>query len=130
MKSLAEQRYRRRFWPAMAAYVVTILAVALIFRHYPPHGFLMYVLAVLPAIPILGVIVIFGVYISEEQDEFLRTVMMQSSLWATGIVLALTTFWGFVEGFTPTERVPMYWVFIVWCVAFGSVQPLVRQRYR
>ena len=28
-------------------------------------------------IPILGVIVIFGVYISEEQDEFLRTVMMQ-----------------------------------------------------
>jgi hypothetical protein len=130
MKSDAERRYNRRFWPVMALYVVTILAVAWIFKHYHPQGILMYLLAVLPASPILGMIGVFGVYISEEKDEFLRMVMMLSSLWATGIVLALATFWGFVEFFTPTQRLSTFWIFWTWCVVFGLAQPLVRRRYR
>jgi hypothetical protein len=130
MKSEAERRYNRRFWPTIAVYVVTILSVTLIFKHYHPHGIFMYLLAILPASPVLGLIGIFGVYVSEEQDEFLRTVMIQSSLWATGIVLALVTFWGFVEFFTPVERVPMFWVFWAWCMVFGVAHLLVRRRYR
>jgi hypothetical protein len=129
-RSTAIRHYVRRFWPTMLVYVLTILAVTWIFKQYHPHGFLMYLLAVLPALPILGIIAIFGLYISEEQDEFVRTVMMQSSLWATGIVLAFATFWGFLEDYTPVGKLPMYWVFVAWCVVFGLVQPLVRRRYR
>ena len=129
-KTPAGRRYNRRYWPAIAVQVITTLSVAWVFKHYHPRGFTMYLLAVLPALPILGVIAIFGVYMAEEQDEFVRTVLMQSSLWATGVVLAFATFWGFLETYTPVGRFASYWIFFAWCVAFGLIEPLVRRRYR
>jgi hypothetical protein len=74
------------------------------------------------------------IYLSEEKDEFVRTVLVKSSLWATGFVLAFATFWGFLQSYAPainrTVNFPMYCVFIVWWVSFGLAEPLVRRTYK
>ena len=114
----------------MILYVVAILSVTTIFVLNRVYGTEAYFLAILPALPLLGVIAAFGMYLTEEPDEFVRTVMVHCSLWATGILLALSTIWGFLENYTNDAHVPMYLAFSFWWAAFGLVSPLVYRRYR
>ena len=85
-------------------------------------------------VAIFACIAILGIYLSEEKDEFVRTVLVKSSLWATGVVLAFATFWGFLQSYAPainrTVNFPMCWVFFVWWVSFGLAEPLVRRTYK
>ena len=133
-KSAAERRYLGRSLFTMSVYVLAVWCVAWTFHHHHPQGAVVYLLALAPAPPILAAIAILGLYITEEKDEFLRAVLVQSSLWATAVVLAFTTFWGLLQTYSPTVdlhiHAPMYWVFVVWYVTFGLSQPLVQLRYR
>lgn len=126
----AQRRYLARFTVAMSCYVVAILGVSWLFRHHPPAGLLAYALAVLPALPILAVLVIIGLYLLEERDEFQRTVVTQTQLWAIGGTLAVTTFWGFLERFTPVQHLPAYSVAVIFWICNAIALPLVRWRYR
>ncbi len=127
----AEWRYVRRLFVTMSIYVLAVFISTWTFHHRHPHGIAACLLACLPALPIFAVIAIFGIYLSEERDEFVRMVMIQSSLLATAIVLAFSTFIGFLQVYNVAgQTVPMYCLFAVWFFAFGIVQPLVRRRYR
>ena len=53
-----------------------------------------YLPAILVALPGVAFIVIFGLYLSEEQDEFQRNLWVQSLLWGIGATLTVITFWG------------------------------------
>jgi hypothetical protein len=126
----AQRRYLFRFMPTMILYATALIAATYAFRHDHPTGALAYTLAVLPAIPLLGVLIIVGVYLNEESDEFERTVVIQSMLLGFGATLAITTIWGFLEIFTnirhlaPFSAFPMFWMFV------GIFTPIVRWRYR
>ena len=137
--SVAKRRYSSRLWPAMGAYVAFLFLAMLIVKHGHPHGALVvYGLAVLPALPLVAVLVIVGMYLMEEPDEFERTVMVQSMLWAMGGVLALTTVWGFLEMFAETSpqqamavgHLQPFWLFPLFWMLVGISTPLVRWRYR
>ena len=52
------------------------------------QGVVAYALAVLPALPVVGMAVAVGLYFREETDEFERAVRVESALWATGVTLA------------------------------------------
>jgi hypothetical protein len=130
-KTPAEWRYVRRLFVAMSVYVLAVFISTWTFHHRHPQGIPACLLASLPALPIFAVIAIFGIYLSEEKDEFVRMVMVQSSLLATAIVLAFSTFIGFLQVYNvAAQSVPMYSLFVVWFMAFGIVQPLVRRRYQ
>lgn len=133
-KSAAEQRYLSRVLVSMAGYVLATAGVSWMFAHRHPRGAAVYLLALLPALPIFACIAILGIYLSEERDEFVRTILVKSSLWATGVVLAFATFWGFLQSYAPvidrTLNFPIYWVFFVWWIAFGLADPLVRRTYK
>jgi hypothetical protein len=133
-KTAAERRYLARTLFATTAYLLAVWGVTWMFRHRHPHGFAVYLLALVPELPIFAVLAIFGIYLTEEADEFIRAILVQSSLWATGIVLAFTTFWSLLQSYVPgidlIVKVPMYWVFVLWWVSFGLAQPLVKRRYR
>lgn len=137
--TMAQRRYYARFWPAMALYVVFLIAAMLTVKHGQPHEALwVYGLALLPALPLLAVIVIVGIYLLEETDEFERTVMVQSILWATGGVLGLTTVWGFLEMFAeaaPRQTIAVahlqpFWLFPLFWMLTGISTPFIRWRYR
>ena len=63
------------------------------------RGGLTYFVAVLPALPIIGIFAAIGRYLVEEQDEYVRMLMVRQTLWASGIALSLATIWGFLENF-------------------------------
>jgi len=128
--SPAMRRYQLRFWPTMIAYAVLLVAVVWLFRVHPPQGALKYALALAPAVPILGVIVIIGLYILEETDEFRRMQTIQSMLVGLATVLAAGTTWGFLEALADAPHIPSYYVFPIYCIGMGLAQPVIAWRYR
>ena len=128
----AQRRYLYRFIPTMGLYVILVFLVTWLFRHHhpTPSGLAAYVLAALPALPIIAVLVIVGIYIAEETDEFERSIFIQSQLWGIGGTLAITTFWGFLEVYLPVQHFPVYLTTVIYWVCVGIATPIIRLRYR
>ena len=128
--SPAGKRYLARFTPAMTAYVGVLFASIWWIKHRDPQGPLLWVLALAPALPIIAVIAIMGLYVVEETDEFQRSILVQAMLWGIGVTLAGCTAWGFLENVELVPHLPLYMVFPIFCLAMGLAQPLVRWRYQ
>lgn len=126
----AQKRYIARFIPTMAVYVISIFTVSWVFNRYEPSGPLAWGLALLPALPLLAVIAIMGLYLREEGDEFIRNVLVESMLWGVGLTLAIMTVWGFLEIYADAPRLPAFWAFPIFCMGMGVAQPLVRRRFQ
>ena len=75
-KNPAVRRFYSRTLAASSAYIVLIVLIALYFYKFRPHGPLAYVLAVLPAIAIMGNIIAIGLYLIEDKDEVQRSLMV------------------------------------------------------
>ncbi len=117
--NLAQRTYNRRAIPLMIAYVAA-LAVAIWLRdRIAPTGLLAVALAILPALPLVGMVWALGRLLVEEQDEYLRSLHVRQFMIATGFMLVVTCVWGFLETFGLVPHVPMYWAFIIWCAGLG-----------
>ena len=129
-KSLAMRRYLRRTWSLFAVYMVIVFTVALLIKHAIPPGFWRYVAAVVPTVPLIGVIAAIGLYLHEETDEFRRNLYAQSMLWGLGVVLVLTSVWGFLEMLADAPHIAAWWVFPIYSVAQDAARHLIARRYR
>lgn len=119
-KNPAYRAYLRRFWPAIAAYVAAIfLASAVLGRPNSPTGAFAYALAILPALPLIGIFWIIGLYLVEEKDEYLRMLMVRQILIATGFTLSLATLWGFLEIYADASHIPLFYVTVTWFGGWG-----------
>ncbi|MGN6278708.1 MAG: hypothetical protein ACTHM8_08285 [Sphingomonas sp.] len=121
-QSNAGRRYTYRFLPTMVLYVVLLFTAQHLIATWRPTGVLLALLAILPALPLAAVVLIMGLYIAEEQDEYLRYRMIRGMLGATGFMLVVTTVWGFLEEGGVVHHLPLYWAFIIWCVGLGFAQ--------
>ncbi len=128
--SAAGRRYQRRFFIAMAVYVFALMTSMSLYVLAHPAPWLAWLLALAPALPIIAVIVVMGLYLREETDEFERAIMSESGLWATGGLLAIATTWGFLEQFKLVPHVETWAAFPVWAVCLGAANVFVRRRYR
>lgn len=126
----AVRRYTWRFSGAMLLYVAFLFLSVWEFRHGHPTGALAYLLAVLPSLPIILGLVVVGLYLAEEKDEFQRTILVQSMLWGIGATLAVTTVWGFLENFVQVVHFDLYLVYPLFWFFVGITTPVVKARYR
>jgi fluoride ion exporter CrcB/FEX len=115
----AQRRYNRRVIGLSLAYAAMLMGSVWVFRHAPPHGPLAWLLAVLPALPLVGIFVAMGGYLVEEGDEYLRAVETRKALIATGFMLAVTTVWGFLQSFDLVAHADFYWAAILWFGGLG-----------
>jgi len=129
-KNPAVRRFIFRTLAASSAYIVLTISIALTFYKFRPHGPLATVLAVLPAVAILGNIIAIGLYLIEDKDEAQRSVMVELLLWGLGGVLVFTSAWGLLETFThirhfnPTYTYTVFWIFV------GIGVPFLQRKYR
>ena len=130
IKNPTERRYVIRMWISAAFCVLFSVLAALVFRLCHPHGVLSYLVAVLPALPIIGALFYTGVYLSEEKDEFQRNLLVQSLLGGTGGILAVTTTWGYMVDFAHAPNLDLVWVYPLFWLFAGISYGLVRARYR
>jgi hypothetical protein len=126
----AGRRYVYRLAPTMVIYLVFLFIAQWSFHHLHPTGLIVYVLAVLPALPLIGSIAIVGLYIAEESDEFERSIVVQSMLWGFGGTLAVSTIWGFLEDFAKAPHISTFYVYVFFWIFMGISQPFIRMRYR
>ncbi|ADG11331.1 hypothetical protein B7G68_14770 [Caulobacter segnis] len=124
------QRYRRRLAIALMSYCLVLMGSLWLLRHMDLSGPLLWGVAAAPAIPILGVLVVMGLYLREEPDEFERAVHVEAMIWGLGVVLAVTTVWGFLSNANVAPAPPLFLVFPLFCLAWGFSQPLIRRRYQ
>ena len=129
-KNPATRRYLYRFLATMMFYVVFLVGAVWAFPRYHPTGVLAYLLAILPALPIVGIIVVVGLYLAEEKDEFQRALLVQAMIWGIGATLSLTTAWGFLEVFQLVPHIELYLVFPLFCVLTGFASGMLKARYR
>ncbi len=129
-KTQAMKRYQTRNGIAMGFYVAAILASTYALRHHHPGGILTVLLAVLPSVPIVYTILLMGLYLRQERDEFQRSVFQQCLLWGMGITLALTSVWGLLEMFTSIPHVPIFFTFPAFWFFVGVCTPFIRRQYR
>jgi hypothetical protein len=126
----ATRRYLIRFVSTIAAYAVALLFADWCIHRLHPTGALLYGLATLPAVPIIGVIVVVGLYLAEEKDEFQRNLLIQSMLWGLGAILSLTSVWGFLQLYAHVHPFQPYMTFpLFWCFQ-GIATAALRWRYR
>ena len=117
--SPAGWRYNKRVIVLSLIYAVALLGAVYGFKHHLLTGPIAYVAAVLPALPIIGIFAAIGLYLVEEEDEYVRMLMIRQTLWASGFALSLATIWGFLESFDLVSHVEVYWVSVLWFGGLG-----------
>jgi uncharacterized YccA/Bax inhibitor family protein len=126
----AARRYMWRFSVTMLLYILFLVLAVWVFVHHHPTGPLAWLLALLPALAIIGQIAAFGLYLAEEKDEFQVAIGVQSMLWGIGGTLAVTVVWGFLESFVHLRHLNLILVYPLFCILCGIVSGLLHLRYR
>jgi hypothetical protein len=128
--SKARRRYIYRLAPTMATYLVFLFIARWTFHHLHPTGLVVYLLAILPALPLVGSLAVVGLYIAEESDEFERSIIVQSVLWGLGGALSVSTIWGSLEDFARAPHLPTFYILLFFWIFMAVSQPFIRLRYR
>lgn len=115
-------RYNRRMLAVSFAYVVGLFIATSLFKAYDVTPMESALLSLLPTLPVFGMIWAMGRYLIEENDEYLRTRTIKASLVATGLLLAIATFWGFLASFQAVPAMPGWAAVPVWGVGLGVGQ--------
>src|SRR5678816_3551101 len=114
IRTPAWKRYNWRVVWLSLAYAAFLVPAVYGFKHRLFPDALAYAVAILPALPIIGIFAAIGRYFVEEQDEYVRMLMVRQTLWASGFALSLATIWGFLESFDLVEHVDGYYIVVVW----------------
>jgi hypothetical protein len=118
----AGRRYRRRVLTAISVYAVILYSCLKLVKTLPMHGWVLYVVAVLPAVPVIAVLAILGRYLQEETDEYLRMLATRSLLVASGALLGTIVVNDFLRLLAHGAALSPFVCFAVFFVAFGIAQ--------
>jgi hypothetical protein len=117
--SQAWKRYNVRVIWLSLFYAAALLGAIYGFKHHLLSGPVAYLAAIAPALPIIGIFGAMGRYLIEEQDEYVRMLMVRQTLWASGFALSVATIWGFLESFELAGHIDAYYLAVVWFLGLG-----------
>jgi len=122
MPTQAGQRYVRRFVPITMIYGFMIAVNVVATAKLAPGPILAAALAILTALPVLGMIVVLGIYLRDETDEFQRDRHIVAMMVATGVLLALTSVLGMLQYAKLVGDLQVFLAFPIWCAVWGITQ--------
>jgi hypothetical protein len=130
MSTPASKRYQRRVMGTMSLYVVVLLAASWIVKHEHLHGWVLYAIAVVPALPILAMLGSMGVYLQEEKDEYVRLMTMRSLVAGTGVLLMVIVVSDFLRAISGAPPLAPFASWVTFFLAFGVAQGVQKMRNR
>jgi hypothetical protein len=119
VRTPAWKRYNWRVIWLSLLYVAFLLPAVYGFKHQLVPEPFEYLVAILPALPIIGIFAALGRYLVEEQDEYVRMLMVRQILWASGLTLSIATVWGFLDNFRLVGHADGYWLIAIWFAGLG-----------
>ncbi len=84
-----------------------------------------WLLAVAVSAPVIGQIWA-TLSLMRDSDEFVRAVTAKQFIVASGLAMAVATFWGFGETFAEAPHIPAWMIYPLFWAAFGIVSPFIR----
>jgi len=118
-RTSALKRYNARVLWLSLVYAVALVGAVYGFKHGLVAGPLKYLVAMLPALPIIGIFGAIGRHLVEEQDEYVRMLMIRQTLFASAFALSLATVWGFLESFDMAGHIEAFYIAAVWFFGLG-----------
>lgn len=130
VRNAAARAYLRRFVPLMLGYAALVFVAPYLIWAWEAQGPLLWLIAVLPALPILGVFWIIGRYMIELRDEYLRVLEVRKALVATAFTLSVASIWGFLEIYADITHLPTFFIPVIWFggLGVGSLVNLIVER--
>lgn len=128
--SAAAIRYTKRIGISSALYVLGLGIAITLDRNRELSTALAFAIAMLPVLPIFGMIWSMGRYLVEEKDEYLRHRAAMASLAGLGLLLGVASFWGFLETFGIVPHAEGWWAVPIWAVGMGLSQGWMSYRDR
>lgn len=113
------RRYMVRLGVSMAVYVVSLIVGVFLVNQRHVTGPILWPLALLPGLGIVGAFYAIGMLIVETTDEFVRMLIVRQVLYASGIAMAAASIWGFLENFGLVPHILAFYWAIVWFAGFG-----------
>lgn len=95
----AGKRYAKRLAVLMGLYLVAVFTAGWVFRNTDIAGPLAWAMAIMPALPIIGVFWAVMRLLVEETDEYIRMLIVRQCLFATGFCLTIVTVWQWLQNY-------------------------------
>jgi hypothetical protein len=89
-----QRRTMQLFGANLGFTAVLSLATHDLVKDMHPSALFIYLTALLPTIPVVGIVVVVSRYLARETDDFIRMLVVQSLLWGLGITFVLDTYLG------------------------------------
>jgi len=126
----AARRYVQRLGAIGAIYLATVWVITRYVHQHHPTGAKLFVLAAVPALDVVAMLVVVGMYLREEVDEFKRHQLIVAILWAIGFTLALMAFVDFLRSYNSIAAPPPFMEFTVFWISMALVQAILSFRNR
>lgn len=110
----AMQRYTDRTLIWTFSYVGAIALSVFLYHRFELPNVMLWFVAILPSLPIIYFVWAVGRYLIDEKDEYVRMRQVNAAITATGFLLILATFWGFLGSFGLVPHVPTWAAVPVW----------------
>ncbi|MEO7240684.1 MAG: hypothetical protein ABIW16_04720 [Sphingomicrobium sp.] len=117
--SPATRRYPIRLAVLMTAYILLLLLAKYMVKRDLAEGALLWILAILPALPIIGMFWAIGRLLIEETDEYVRSQLVRQLLIGSAVTLSVATVYGFLENFGLVGHVDAFYLTILFFVGMG-----------
>jgi hypothetical protein len=128
-KGQAQRRYKKRVAISTSLYLIAIGLMTFVNKESDPSIAIRALLAVLPGLAIIGMFWAMGRLIVEEQDEFMRMLVVRQTLIATGLAMSAASVWGFFESADLVIHADAYWWAVVWFFGIGVGAVVNRVQY-
>ena len=109
---------RRILWLLLVYALVLPPLVWLRSTHQVGSGVLL-AMAIVASVPVLGIFASWGRYVSDERDEYHRSLTLGRIAVATNVTMGAAVVWGFLQAFGVMPLIETYWVPFVWVVMQG-----------
>ncbi len=120
--SPASVRFLWRFMGATLVYGLLITCASWMAKSLDPSPIGLVALSILPAIGIAASLIVVGLYLIEETDEYVRKRQAVAMLVSIGMLLTLSTGLGFLQQRNLISAVDLLWAFPAWCVLWSVTQ--------
>ena len=120
--SRPNRRFLLRLGSSIAVVGISVVAARYLTANALVNGPLVWVLALIPGLAMLGAFYAYGMLIIEQKDEFIRMLILRQVVIGTGIALSFAMVWGFLEEFGLVAHLNPYYVPAAWFAGFGLDQ--------
>lgn len=126
----AQRAHVRRILWLLLAYAIVLPPLIWLRATHQVSSTLLLAMAIGASLPVLGIFASWGRYVSDERDEYHRSLTLGRIAIATNVTMGAAVVWGFLQAFGVMPLIETYWVPFVWVVMqgmFGCVEYFSRK---